>query len=343
MVELFFKWSSLFSKAINMHLPDSKDSAERQYFKLLALPSSYSPYSYCQTARILSLWQFHRPSCVISWFFKYFIRHIFALMSKKYKRGRREKKSLNFGCNNRRRLLKKIKRKEGELRNEETIYVLTALTLIAGAMAIIRQRLGAGITGSPHDFSADLWTADLRDLPCCHVPHDHGRTLAIQPHSRQWFTVEPYVKQCKLHIVQQPHTRWRNGQPTGISKMCLGCHDEQSPWSIWQQIGRQSPDNHLYPGWYPVTGASMDAGTNLKGTHPISITYETTWSRSHSWKPLAELRSGSLEAVQTSVLKLSRCPWLPGESVAGTHLLRAAIRNSLRSLSDMSCKIVCRF
>lgn len=205
---------------------------------------------------------------------------------------------------------------------------LALVAVVAWALAPVAQANGSanGIANSPHDFSTATW--NFRDEICrtCHVPHDHGRdtgTIGLL-----------WNHQVPNHAYTMYSSATLDGtidpEPTGISKMCLGCHDGT--------VGLDQFDSKVNdPGTIFIQDEEPDAripnipgseGMDLSATHPISIIYDETADPGLHPKTNAMGTSGSIEDVlEAGKLQCSSCHDVhdsPGEAVAGTHLLRVA-------------------
>jgi len=106
----------------------------------------------------------------------------------------------------------------------KTTSLLTA-AVIAGSLLTVTAR--AGILGSPHDFSSQAWNTDPADpatvCSTCHTPHHADSTVVpLWAHQTTASTFTMY-NQANVPISQMVAVP--AGQPNGISKACLSCHD----------------------------------------------------------------------------------------------------------------------
>jgi len=137
--------------------------------------------------------------------------------------------------------------------------------LVFFVCALLTTGLYAAITGSGHDFTALGWSGGEICLPC-HTPHNakvapddlvplwnHDVTAAV-------FTVysSPTGTLDAVGL----------GQPAGVSKACLSCHDGTVALDAY---GANVPVPNMIGGVY-------DLGTDLSNDHPISFTYDTALS-----------------------------------------------------------------
>jgi predicted CXXCH cytochrome family protein len=118
-----------------------------------------------------------------------------------------------------------------------------------------------GITGSQHDFS--WWNVAKTEICIvCHTPHN-ARTEV--PNAPLW---NHRVSQATYQLYSSSTLDGAVGQPDGVSKLCLGCHDGT--------VGLTGFGNN-YPAGYINT-----TGTDLRDEHPVSFTYDTALSEQDS-------------------------------------------------------------
>jgi predicted CXXCH cytochrome family protein len=136
------------------------------------------------------------------------------------------------------------------------LFVLTLSVFLAtGAFA--------AITGSAHDFSANGWANNEICLPC-HTPHNakQGADNLVPLWNHDVTATNPFT------LYSSP-TGTLNagplGQPAGVSKACLSCHDGTIGVDVY---GNNTPVPTMI-------AATADLGTDLSNDHPISFTYDT--------------------------------------------------------------------
>ncbi|NQU47323.1 MAG: cytochrome C [Planctomycetes bacterium] len=196
--------------------------------------------------------------------------------------------------------------------------------------------MGNGIAtpGSPHNFVDNIGHAELpalggwnfREELCrvCHVPHDHDRATLYGTNGLLWnhqVSTATYVMYSSATLDGATAS-----QPTGFSKMCLGCHDGTVAIDTFDKYAGGTVFMEDYNLNFIVPGNSF-AG-DLTSTHPISIVYDENLDPNLHAKTDPMGGSGSIEDVLEggSVLQCSTCHDVhdqPGEAVAGTALLRA--------------------
>lgn len=226
----------------------------------------------------------------------------------------------------------------------------TAGLLLAGS--VWADGKGAGIAGSPHDFTDNYsdetadkkatetgtggWN-DRRQEICrvCHVPHDHQKATKLYENGLLWnhkLSVASYTMYDKTWSNTLESTP--SSQPDGTAKLCLGCHDgtvaidafdggdgATGNVNVIQSVYGTGLKNFMVPG-------SSSVG-DLRGTHPISIPYNAAVGGGKKLKP-TETPMGSSGTTIANVLdngkvQCSSCHDVHDqESVPGTHLLRVA-------------------
>ena len=231
------------------------------------------------------------------------------------------------------------------------LYLSIALALAFTGQAYANGS-GAGIAGSPHDFTtgiADILVTDvnlvepggvgyidtfgpgpdawnLRGEICrvCHVPHDHARATKYFTNGLLW---NHAVSAATYTVYDSASMSTTPGQPDGTAKLCLGCHDGTVGIDTFDQYTTSDVKIDDYDSGFKV-GEFLD-GTNLdlSGTHPISMPYdETAGSGLH---PITDSMgtSGTIEDVLGNANKVqcSTCHDVHDQdSASGTHLLRVA-------------------
>jgi predicted CXXCH cytochrome family protein len=129
--------------------------------------------------------------------------------------------------------------------------------LLGAALAVAGLVASAGtIVGSAHDFKA-VAAANGQVCVACHAPHN-ATVLADAPlwnHNLSTATYTLYSSSTMQAVA---------GQPGGVSKLCLSCHD-----------GTVAINS--FGGVTATTGFLVGAanlGTSLANDHPIGITYD---------------------------------------------------------------------
>lgn len=242
---------------------------------------------------------------------------------------------------------------------KKMIGVVAAVALIATASLAMANGKGLGIKGSPHDFSdnmaggvattvetgTDGWNFRGEICRTCHVPHDHGKANYLvngQP-TLLWNRA---VSGATYQLYNSDTMDSTTQQPTGNSKLCLGCHDGTVALDTFDKYavsGNTGSGGGISKGANIATlyGAgnqvpSQSAGTDLRGTHPLSIPYlsshadVTKTSPSLNDPAVAAWNDGTkvnktLQGTTAQLLQCSTCHDVHdsvGSAVPATHLLR---------------------
>jgi hypothetical protein len=120
-------------------------------------------------------------------------------------------------------------------------------------------------------------------------------------------------------------------QPDGIAKLCLGCHDGTVAIDTFDKYAGTAGNEiqNIYGGavanfWMVpfLDGANRD----LRGTHPLSITYDTVADPNLRATSTTMGTSGTIaDVLDAGKVQCSSCHDVHDqESVAGTHLVRVA-------------------
>ena len=128
--------------------------------------------------------------------------------------------------------------------------VLTALVPLASY---------GGITGTAHDLSTQLWNTSGQICIVCHTPHNAQATQLI-PLWNHAATATSFTLYTSNTLLAVP------GQPAGISKACLSCHDGTI---ALDSFGNVTGTNFMTPGTHVI-----GAGAKLNDDHPVSFTYD---------------------------------------------------------------------
>lgn len=226
--------------------------------------------------------------------------------------------------------------------------LLTVGFAVAFGAPAFSQGLGTGIatTGSPHNFTDDVGANELpgsggwngREEICrvCHVPHDHDRATRYGDNGLLW----------NHEVSSTTYTMYSSdtldgstaSQPTGYSKMCLGCHDGTVGIDTFDKYAGGTIFIQDYNAGFRVPGGTNFAG-DLSATHPISIVYDEVADPGLNPKTDPMGGSGTIDDVlEGGVLQCSSCHDVhdqPGESVPGTHLLRVNQKASTGTASGL--------
>ncbi len=131
-----------------------------------------------------------------------------------------------------------------------------SLTLTVAALVLMCSTASAQLANSAHDFNSSTWNTSGEICLPCHTPHNGSTTLTDAPLWNHAATTSTFTLYSSGTMDATP------GQPTGVSKLCLSCHD-----------GSVALDSYGgTTGTTTITGGS-NFGTDLSNDHPISISY----------------------------------------------------------------------
>ena len=178
--------------------------------------------------------------------------------------------------------------------------LVTSLFAVAGLLlagSVWADGKGAGIAGSPHDFTDNLsseaggavletgtggWNGRNEICRVCHVPHDHARATQYYLNGLLWnHGVSAATYTMYNSSWSSTLTGAQPAQPDGVAKLCLGCHDGTVAVDTFDKYTGTvaGPIQTMYGGalaGFRVVGNFMDGGNlDMRGTHPLSITYDT--------------------------------------------------------------------
>ena len=128
------------------------------------------------------------------------------------------------------------------------VFVMTlGLVWVAGLA-------GAQISQSEHDFSAQGWGTTEICQPC-HTPHNASIELPVVLWNHA-------VTSANYTLYSSPTMNATTGQPAGVSRACLSCHD-----------GTVALDSFGGSTGQTIIGGGANFGTDLTNDHPVSFTY----------------------------------------------------------------------
>ncbi len=138
--------------------------------------------------------------------------------------------------------------------------VVLGLVVLAAGLFMLSPAAKGGIVNSEHDFSGESWNTTTEICITCHTPHDADMTVADSPLWNHEVTAATFTLYSSSTLDATDL-----GQPDGVSKLCLSCHD-----------GTVALDSFGgATGSTMITGGAL-VGTDLSNDHPISFTYDDT-------------------------------------------------------------------
>ncbi len=135
--------------------------------------------------------------------------------------------------------------------------VLSSTAVLAVALFVGEHGSMAGIVGSPHDFSSKGWSGG-RICIVCHTPHNADTSVADAPLWNHEVTQSTFTTYSSATLDATV------GQPSGVSKLCLSCHDGTV---AIDSFGGKNGSNF-------ISGKKL-LGTDLSNDHPISFTFDS--------------------------------------------------------------------
>lgn len=136
--------------------------------------------------------------------------------------------------------------------------IFTSAVIMASLIFVVNSY--AAITGSAHDFSSAGWNSTGEICIVCHTPHNADQTVTDAPLWNHQVTTATFTVYSGAGTLDATV-----GQPDGVSKLCLSCHDGTVALDSFG--GTTTGTNY-------VTGNS-NLGTDLSNDHPISFTYDS--------------------------------------------------------------------
>lgn len=215
------------------------------------------------------------------------------------------------------------------------LFILTLVVLMTAGIAsfALANGLGAGIAGSPHDFSAAAWNGRAEICRVCHAPHDHD--LIAQSNWTNGLLWNHAVSSATYTMYDSTWSSTLDGaqsaQPDGTAKLCLACHDGTVAIDTFDKYAGGTVVMSDFNVGYQIPGANVPldgANKDLRGTHPISIAYDEAGDG--FLRPAATTAIGAsmiADVLDNNKVQCSSCHDVhdaPGEAVAGSHLLRVA-------------------
>jgi predicted CXXCH cytochrome family protein len=132
---------------------------------------------------------------------------------------------------------------------------LGLLVIVIAALALVPAASWAGITGTAHDLKGAGYGTDQICI-FCHTPHN-AKTPQLAPLWNHASAAGPFTLYSSTTLQAVP------GQPAGVSKACLSCHDGVTAIDAY---GANTTGTAM-------TGSAA-LGTNLSDDHPVSITFD---------------------------------------------------------------------
>jgi len=149
------------------------------------------------------------------------------------------------------------------------VATLASVLLLVGWASGVEAQL----TGSPHNFLDDTiagasvtedWNTGTLCGPC-HTPHGGSSTAPLWNHTASGETFTAYTA--------GPNTDHTPGAPSGVSLLCLGCHDGATALDAY--AGGAGTSGYDMATWSSGAYDASIIGTDLSASHPVSFSYAT--------------------------------------------------------------------
>ncbi|MFQ5553386.1 MAG: cytochrome c3 family protein, partial [Thermoplasmata archaeon] len=154
-----------------------------------------------------------------------------------------------------------------------------ALLLTAFLVVLARYAWGQGIVGSKHDLSSTTGPGPLKALPSdlggtteicvfCHTPHNANPATDVRPLWNRNLSEAAYIVYTSFTLEHTAPVR-----PTGVSRLCLSCHDGSIPIGSVLNIAGASREIAMTQRFIP---SEKQIGPDLRNSHPISFLFDAS-------------------------------------------------------------------
>ncbi len=134
--------------------------------------------------------------------------------------------------------------------------IVSSFVITIVLLSTARSAIGGQITGSAHDFTANAWSGG-RICIACHAPHHTDTSVTDAPLWNHDVTAQAYT------LYNSATLDATVGQPSGLSKLCLSCHD-----------GTVAVDSFGGVTGTNFVSAPSNLGAALNDDHPVGFTYD---------------------------------------------------------------------
>ena len=158
------------------------------------------------------------------------------------------------------------------------------LLVVLGVVFLSAAASYAGIADSAHDFTSTNATWNTAGEICapCHTPHNAIASVTNAPLWSHTMSTNSYNMYPSGGTIDGTV----DSSPTGISKLCLSCHD--GTVDLDDHIGSSNGSSTK------MTGTAL-VGTDLRQDHPVSITYNTSDTGLVNPAPTGYLSDGKVQ------------------------------------------------
>lgn len=161
---------------------------------------------------------------------------------------------------------------------------LRILMMIAAAAGVATAGTQSSIVDTPHNLSV-TGKGEIRSMTetrvCifCHSSHNASHEGPLWNHET---TPSQFQTYNRSSMVSRPEA------PNGATKLCLSCHDGTIAVGAVRSMGRTLPMTNVGPSGEIPSGRRSNLGTDLSGTHPVSIRFKQSTALTKSglrWPP----------------------------------------------------------
>lgn len=163
--------------------------------------------------------------------------------------------------------------------NQTRIFIGAALLLVSWSAWSVRPPVGAGIYGTPHDFTGSGFETSFATVglcTICHTPHSAFSTALLW---NQRLTTATFTWGDVTQTTGG--TTLPSSAHLGPSTKCLSCHDGTvaiGDTSVFSNApGGRTADNPIFGTYVTKMGAgnvdSIGYRGDMKGNHPIAVPY----------------------------------------------------------------------
>lgn len=181
----------------------------------------------------------------------------------------------------------------------------TSILFIIAALMMSTTAWAQGITGSAHDFSTDTSFNNTGEIcKVCHLPHNSLSPTSGPLWNRTMSAVTTYSTYTSTN---KPGSFLDNtmGQPEGVSKLCLSCHDGTVALDAFGGSGMTGGGNieTLFNANRNIGDAALgDSTADLSNDHPVS--FELVDGSDDKIFTLATIKAAGLEFFGSGVNRL---------------------------------------
>jgi len=141
---------------------------------------------------------------------------------------------------------------------------------IAAAASAVSAGTRSSIVETPHNLSVS-GTGEIRSVTetrvCifCHSSHNASHEGPLWNHET---TPSQFQTYNRSSMVSNPEA------PNGATKLCLSCHDGTIAVGAVRSMGRTLAMTNVGPSGEIPSGRRSNLGTDLTGTHPVSVKFQ---------------------------------------------------------------------